>query len=553
MHRAIRKNKIIIYAICLFFFFLAGFFQMIDSKLPEFWHALLALLAHVILIALVIFWGVSLIHRIVRKDLRVFLISIAIFILFFLTVRMIKYGLTEETDALSRYMWYSYYVSLCFIPPTLLLATLSIENKYGKPIKSSWYFIYLPAIILLGLIYSNDFHEWAFAFSFHEGDFTYSHRIVFYLALAWEIIVTLISLVLMILKCQVSACKKRTWIPICTFLGCAFISTICFFTNISAFKIPELLCFTCIATIESCINIGLIPSNANYEEYFYHSMCSAVITNENLDVVYSSKTSVYMTKAQLEKALISPLMIDENIRFCSEKINGGYVFRSEDLTLIHEINNTLQETKEQIREENDLIEAEIEIKAQKAKIDEQKKLYARVEEYTRDELKQLDELLKMENIKDKQEFIHKMRYACVLSAYVKRRSNLIMLTRKNDVMDVEELAISIKESLDYLSLTGVECFLEFCIKGKINGNTIGTLYDFFEVCVAHEYNLPSAIMIHVYKKEENVVIRIESDIEEKYFLPVTKRIKEKFGVYSSIENDGQVTYFSLSLPWGGNL
>ena len=129
MHKAIQNKKIIIYAICLLFFLIAGFFQMMDDKLPEFWHALFALLAHVILISLVIAWGVSLLHRMVRKDLRAYFFIVALLILFFLVIRMIKYGLTKNTETLNRYMWYCYYVSQCLIPPTLLLTSLSIENK----------------------------------------------------------------------------------------------------------------------------------------------------------------------------------------------------------------------------------------------------------------------------------------------------------------------------------------------------------------------------------------------------------------------------------------
>ena len=110
MRIAINKKRISGYSICLFFFFLAGFFQMIDDLFPDFWHVLFSLLAHVILLSLVIFWGVSIIHRIIRKDLRLYLLIIAIFILFFLVVRMIKYGLTRNDDILNRYLWYSYYV-----------------------------------------------------------------------------------------------------------------------------------------------------------------------------------------------------------------------------------------------------------------------------------------------------------------------------------------------------------------------------------------------------------------------------------------------------------
>lgn len=166
MQTTMSKKKIIVYAVCIFFFLLAGFFQLIDSKLPEFYHALCALLAHTILITLVVIWLFSLVQRMVRKDLKSFFVIVAILILFFLVVRMIKYGLTESIDTLSRYMWYSYYVPQMLIPPTLLLATLSIENTKGKPLNKKWYLVYIPALILLTLIYTNDLHQLVFKLKF---------------------------------------------------------------------------------------------------------------------------------------------------------------------------------------------------------------------------------------------------------------------------------------------------------------------------------------------------------------------------------------------------
>ena len=113
---------------------------------------------------------------------------------------MIKYDLTESIDTLNRYMWYSYYVPQMIIPPTLLLATLSIENEKDKSINKTWYLIYIPALILLLLIYTNDLHQLVFKLNFEGGKLTYRHQIVFYLALAWEIIITIISLINMIFK-----------------------------------------------------------------------------------------------------------------------------------------------------------------------------------------------------------------------------------------------------------------------------------------------------------------------------------------------------------------
>lgn len=552
MRIAINKKRISGYSICLFFFFLAGFFQMIDDLLPDFWHVLFSLLAHVILLSLVIFWGVSIIHRIIRKDLRLYLLIIAIFILFFLVVRMIKYGLTRNDDILNRYLWYSYYVSQCLIPPTLLLASLSIETKDGKPLKKTWFLIFIPAIILLSLIYTNDLHQLVFIFEYSENDFSYKHGIVFYLAIIWEILITIISIIIMIIKCQVSACRKKIWIPIFTFLGCVFISTICFLVNISSFKIPELLCFSCILIIESCINIGLIPSNINYEKYFYHSMCSAFITDENLQVIYRSKSSLSLDKEQLKSAIISPIMVNKNTRFYGAKIHGGYTFRSEDLSLINEINIGLQEAKQQIKEENDIIEAENEMKKQSAKIDEQKKLYAKVETYTKDEINKLNNLLLLKTINE-EDFINKMRFACVLAAYIKRRSNLILLSKKDKLMDVDELALSINESISYLSLTNIECFLDFNLKGKINSDILGIIYDFFEMCVVIDPYLQASFLVHLFQKEKNIIIRIESDIEKNYLPLITNKLIKKFSSNVAIQHDEITTYFSLFLPSKGIL
>ena len=552
MRIAINKKRISGYSICLFFFFLAGFFQMIDDLLPDFWHVLFSLLAHVILLSLVIFWGVSIIHRIIRKDLRLYLLIIAIFILFFLVVRMIKYGLTRNDDILNRYLWYSYYVSQCLIPPTLLLASLSIETKDGKPLKKTWFLIFIPAIILLSLIYTNDLHQLAFIFEYSENGFSYKHGIVFYLAIIWEILITIISIIIMIIKCQVSACRKKIWIPIFTFLGCVFISTICFLVNISSFKIPELLCFSCILIIESCINIGLIPSNVNYEKYFYHSMCSAFITDENLQVIYRSKSSLSLDKEQLKAAIISPIMVNKNTRFYGTKIHGGYTFRSEDLSLINEINIGLQEAKQQIKEENDIIEAENEMKKQSAKIDEQKKLYAKVETYTKDEINKLNNLLLLKTINE-EDFINKMRFACVLAAYIKRRSNLILLSKKDKLMDVDELALSINESISYLSLTNIECFLDFNLKGKINSDILGIIYDFFEMCVVIDPYLQASFLVHLFQKEKNIIIKIESDIEKNYLPLITNKLIKKFSSNVAIQHDEITTYFSLFLPSKGIL
>lgn len=557
MIRTTDKKRIVIYVICAFLFIMAGYFQAVDSLLPAFWHALFSFLTHTILISLVVLWGVSLIHRMVRKDLLIFFVAIAILILFFLVVRMIKYGLTEEADTLSRYLWYSYYVPQCLIPPTLFLAVMSTENKKGKPLKKVWYLLYLPAILLITIIYTNDIHECVFTLYFNDGEFSYKHQIVFYIALSWEIMVTFASLIGMFFKCSVSASKKKMWIPICTFITCALVSTICFLVNTKSFKIPELLCFTCIVVIESCISIGLIPSNYEYENFFYQSAYSAIITNKTFDVLYYSKKAPMIDKKIFKEAIKSPVMIDKNTRLLAESIHGGYVFRNEDLTQIRLINEELEEANERITDENYLIKAENKIREQKAQIAEQNRLYAMTEEYTYDELNRLEQVLlkiKQEKLLDS-EFKKEFCYACVLAAYIKRRSNLVMLTEKNKNVDAGELLLSLKESLDYLSLIGTECSLDFTIKDELPGEIIGVIYDFFETTVVMNEKVPNAIFVHIWQKEKEIEVLIESDAICNT-LDTSNFIKEKFSRYLesiNIKIDDDVIYYSLHIPLGGGL
>ena len=73
----------------------------------------------------------------------------------------------------------------------------------------------------------------------------------------------------------------------------------------------------------------------------------------------------------------------------------------------------------------------MEIKEQKSKLDEQIKIYTKIDKYTSNELKYLDELLSSIDINNSEDYKKKMQFACVLVAYIKRRSNESFKRRRN--------------------------------------------------------------------------------------------------------------------------
>ena len=147
------------------------------------------------------------------------------------------------------------------------------------------------------------------------------------------------------------------------------------------------------------------------------------------------------------------------------------------------------------------------------------------------------------------EYIAEMRFACILAAYIKRRSNIVMLTEKHKNIDLGELSLAIKESLDYLSLTGAECSYDCSCQGKIDGKKVGVLYDFFEECINNYYNLPKAIIVRLCNQGNDIILRIESDSGKD---AISNKIKSKFSEYNvSVETDDEEVYYSLLLHQGG--
>ena len=79
------------------------------------------------------------------------------------------------------------------------------------------------------------------------------------------------------------------------------------------------------------------------------------------------------------------------------------------------------------------------------------------------------------------------------------------------------------------------------------------IYDFFEICVAIDPYLQASFLIHIYKKEKNIIVSIESDLEKNYLPLISKKLIKKFSSNVSIKRDDKTTYLSLCLPLKGVL
>lgn len=475
----------------------------------------------IIFSGLIVGWGVSVAYRIVQKNIRICLVISAALMLLWMALRAIKYNSPADINTYGRYLWYSYYIAMVFLPLMMFFAMLNI----GKPENTNnrKYLLIIPAAVLVLLVMTNDFHQLAFVFEpdFHNWNKQYSYGPVYYVIVVWIFILVLSSIVLSINRCRISATRKKLWIPIVIILV-AIIYTLWNnlnhgYSGLRIYNVPEVFCFASIALWESLIQIGLVPSNTGYGDFFNASNLNTLIFDNEGNVKYRSKNATNVSKdVVLQNG--NSVVIDENIILKKHNIKGGKVVWTEDISAINRINRELSEVKEQISEYNVILKSEAELKKRRAAVTEQNKLYDSITEFIRPQLCDLENILK--NIENNRGDIS-VNYAgaCVVNVYIKRISNLLIMAKSRKMLNAFELENSIRELAEYISVYGISCSFFSNVSGEISAEKTIALFKFIGIFIRHIMNCTDALLFNLKVHERFIDLKINCDSKNEMKIP----------------------------------
>ena len=475
----------------------------------------------IIFSGLIIGWGVSVAYRIVQKNIRICLVISAALMLLWMALRAIKYNSPADINTYGRYLWYSYYIAMVFLPLMMFFAMLNI----GKPENTNnrKYLLIIPAAVLVLLVMTNDFHQLAFVFEpdFHNWNKQYSYGPVYYVIVVWIFILVLSSIVLSINRCRISATRKKLWIPIVIILV-AIIYTLWNnlnhgYSGLRIYNVPEVFCFASIALWESLIQIGLVPSNTGYGDFFNASNLNTLIFDNEGNVKYRSKNATNVSKdVVLQNG--NSVVIDENIILKKHNIKGGKAVWTEDISAINRINRELSEVKEQISEYNVILKSEAELKKRRAAVTEQNKLYDSITEFIRPQLCDLENILK--NIENNRGDIS-VNYAgaCVVNVYIKRISNLLIMAKSRKILNAFELENSIRELAEYIYVYGISCSFFSNVSGEISAEKTIALFKFIGIFIRHIMNCTDALLFNLKVHEKFIDLKINCDSKNEMKIP----------------------------------
>ena len=209
-----------------------------------------------------------------------------------------------------------------------------------------------------------------------------------------------------------------------------------------------------------------------------------------------------------------PLTPDQKLH--GKKIHAGYAFWAEDESSVHRAQDKLQEANEMIEQENDLLREETLQKEKDAYLQSRHHIYHEIAEQLYPCQKRITQILN-EAEPGQEDFRKKIALVSVLNAYVKRKSNLLLLAAEKDYLSLNELFLAIRESASYLTMAGLQTTAGEVEDRQMNAEGLLALYDGFESLV--EQLIGKAPSLMVSSTKTGLRLAAETD-----YLPETKGI-----------------------------
>ncbi len=427
-------------------------------------------------VTMILIWAVSVRRRIVDEKIRKRILAACFFMVFLFFLRMCKFSYFPEDVYVNEYLWYGYTLPLTAIPVCMFMAAMNVEPvKNRRLVALMEKLLICLNVIIVAVVMTNNYHSFVYRITVHP-DKEYTHEWFYWVTLFFRIGLSIAGLYVLLRKCSLSAAKKKWYIPvICIAVSCILLTW--YLINGGAprimghklFQLQEAVCIPYIIAFESIIQIGMIPANSGYRHLFDHSAISACIYDNSDQPVLLSGDRPNEPE-------------DEDHRIAREPISGGYITWVEDLSPINRLNREIEEVTEELADENDFIRKENEFRSERISFEERNRLYNRIATAVRTRAVRSDALLTeaLNAGPEEDELRKKIIYASVLGAYIKRMGNLMLLTDGAAFLSSGELCASIRESFEYLTLNGCQCFLNEADRRDINSSAALLAYELFE-------------------------------------------------------------------------
>ena len=489
-----------------------------------------------ILYTFVIFmWMHNMMNRVLRHSVATIFKIIGILLICYLTVRTVKYEIFIGNEDAVRIIRNFYFVFPLILTQLVFLTSLHVGKSEREGISKYWNILWIPTCVALLLILTNDYHELVFSVDPNVRGLN-MYGPVFYFVIIYIGLLAFCTLVFTMMPSFKNRHLASVNLPIFiifiwglyTFLfmvGWEPFEYIKIIFKSAEFNILMVLLF-----IESLVFMRLLPSNRDYESFLQLSSLNIGIVDLNKDMIFRPKKYKDIDLALVDKAILNPIFIDEDTLLESANITGGTSFWFIDFTNFNNLKRKLLSMSEDMLSENELLKAKNDLEKNMVKVEEAREIKEHIHMKLRPQFDQLKYIL-MNLPEDEEQFEVKLKHACFIDVYIKRYSNLFLITKNKKILDLAELKLAFSESLDYLKLSNVNTSLDWDLSGRFDAKYCLDLYEIFQYVL--EFYMPGIdiLQVSLYRKDRVPTLSIRiTGVEPKSFLSEYKDIYTDRGI-----------------------
>lgn len=522
---------------------------MVTGMEPSLIKSTCSLLRSTIHVCLILGWCVSIHRRILHAPVQRYLLSAGGLMALWLVIRTCKWFFVPAAHPLERFCWYGYYIPIVLIPlmGVFVIACMGKPEDYAPSRRQK--LLYIPALLLIACVFTNDLHQRVFSFP-QEGPLTddvYSYQILYFFIMAWVVGVSAYFVVMLLVKSRVPGRRSVQTLPALV-LAAAVPLWILYGLRLVNYDMTAANCMVILLLLECAIRSGQIPSNSHYNELFRASTVAAQIVDRDYQVCYASESAKPLSRDLMRQAEQGP--VDQGgLRLHSAPIAGGHVLWQDDMTPVIRLMEQLQSAQEALSESNELLKAELELRQRQGKVTEKNRLYDRIAREVAPQLEVLEQLLDCDR-RDPEQTRSTLMAVCIISAYIKRRGNLLLLGEESQCVPARELEYCLRESADNIRQAQVSVFLGSDCQGTLPVAWIVAVYDLFETLMEQLLPTTNALLIQLKSREGSLSLRLRVGCSGQVEVPDLSALTALGGtaLFSGEDEDVAV---DVTIPGGG--
>lgn len=478
----------------------------------------------------ILLWARHMENRVLKASVARRFKTIAILLIGYLGTRTLKYEVLIQAPAALPRIRYIYYFFILTVVHMVFLTSLNVGRSERDSIDKRWDLLWIPTGLLILLILTNDLHGLVFVTGGQAPGFRQYGPIYLFT----NVYILLLAALTLVITSKQSLAEKRLKsisLPLLV-LGICFLYTLLYiidwppFHDVKiAFQSAEFNILTVVLFIESLVFARLIPSNRDYESFLSMSSLNMGMMDLKGHMVLQPTRGPKVDAEEVRRASERALAVNENTLLESSPIQGGTCFWFADLTDFNRLKSQLVAANEEMLSENELLMANNKLQEKMAKVWEQREIRETIHRKLQPQFTGLKAI--MDHLPDEKDaYEDALKDACILNVYIKRFSNLYLLSRNKGFLPLSELRLSFEESLDYLRLKNKVTSVHWDGTGGVDAASGIGLYAAFEKILEAYLTSLSAVFVHL--KEEGGSYRLAIYVESAEDISLLNELKALF-------------------------